>query len=86
MSESSSKPASNELPLNLAEALRDLSKEERAFIHDLATPLATINLVIETLLETEGQDQERLKQLQRLVIKINTLLRTRRDILLQRSS
>ncbi|MCM2279551.1 MAG: hypothetical protein NDJ89_15855 [Oligoflexia bacterium] len=68
---------------------RDLAKEERAFIHDLATPLATLNLVLESMIEAGNLPPdsvpERLQQLQRLVGKINTLLRARREILLQRS-
>lgn len=81
------------IPASAADLLK-LVKHERTFIHDLATPLATMNLVlesvIETLQETPGSidpaELERLKGVLNQLGKMNTLLRNRRELLVARTN
>lgn len=68
-----------------------LAKDERKFLHDLASPLATLNLLLETTIakvEAAGIPPdliERIKKSRNQVEKLNTLLRDRRETLLKRS-
>lgn len=66
-------------------------KEERAFIHSLATPLGTAMLLTESLLDdfenslpSNKEIQKRLKDICECLEKLNTLMVARRKILIER--
>lgn len=66
-------------------------REERRFLHDIASPLSAAIFNLDILLETtrESADKANLPQLesmQRSLEKIRVLLQDRRAILIQRSS
>ena len=66
--------------------------EERQFLHAMATPLATMSLLIESIIENaeaqpnpNSNEVARLQQLHQLLQRVNNLLRDRRSMLIARS-
>lgn len=74
-----------------SELVSTLAKEERKFLHDVASPLATLNLLLETAVNKAQSGGipadfiERLKKAQNQIERINSLVRDRREILIHRS-
>lgn len=71
--------------------LAQLSAEERAFLHDLATPLATMTLILDVLGEStqaklNETELQKLQQLKKLVERLSTSLRARRELIMQRNA
>lgn len=67
----------------------DLIRDERDFLHTIATPLATLHLLIENMIETStlsAQDLATVKKLLTIVGKVSDGVRGRREILIQRAA
>lgn len=65
----------------------DNSKEEREFLHDLATPLATALYLTDSLLDSlkeEGRDPTQIENIVKALETLRLLLENRRDTIVQR--
>ena len=71
--------------------IKKFVKEERAFLHDIATPVGTVTLLVDMLTERLhelGNLDDEVKQLnvlQKSIERLNILIQDRRKILIERS-
>jgi hypothetical protein len=70
--------------------MTELEKTERKFLHDLASPLGTLILLLESLVDSEGvgspgvpKDLVQKKQLLMLGLRMKKMIEERRAILIQ---